>query len=205
MFGGVSGGISGAEKGQAIGEEHGEQDAETIIKAAGFAIKGRMVVITIGTLALLLLLFPSIAVNLAVVIAMAKSQIGEKLDAYAKKKVEESAKEAKDKGLTGPTHSQLAKDAPDHPLFDASAALAVEAVRGIGIAMKAAWALNKNNPPLAQPVGTNPPSAEPVGTEEVKNLVDKYICSLDGDRWWQPIIEKQAASAGVTGGEAKDE
>lgn len=196
LFGGVSAGISGAEKGQAIGEENGEQDAEAIIKAAGFVIKDGMVVITTDILDSLLELFPEIAVTLAAIIAMAKSQIGEKLiDAYAKKEVEESAHQAKDKGLTGPTHSQLAKDAPDHPLFDASAALAVEAVRGIGVAMKAAWAQNTNNSP----------SGEPVGTEEIKNLVDKYICSLDGDRWWQPIIEIQAASAGVTGGEAKDE
>ncbi|ACC80891.1 HET-C-related protein [Nostoc punctiforme] len=189
VVGGVSGGVSGARAGKAAGEEMGEQDAEAILKAAGFAIKGGMVVITAGTMATLLTLFPVIAADLAAVVSVAKSKLGQKLlDAYAEKKVAESTKEAKAKGLTGPTHSELAKDAPDHPLFDASASLAVEAVKGVGVAMKVAWAQNK----------TNPPSTEPVGTEAVTNQVDKYVCALDGDGWWRPIIEKQATAAGIT-------
>ncbi|MEH1854129.1 MAG: HET-C-related protein [Nostoc sp.] len=189
VVGGVSGGVSGARTGEAAGEEMGEQDAEAIIKAAGFTIKGGMVVITASTVATLLIIFPEIANRLTTVVAIAKSKLGQKLlDAYAEKKIAESAKEAKAKGLTGPTHSELAKDAPDHPLFDASASLAVEAVRGIGIGMKAAWAQNK----------ANLPSAEPVGTEGVTSQVDKYVCALDGDGWWRPIIEKQAMAAGIT-------
>jgi len=175
--------------GEAVGEEMGEQDAEAIIKAAGFTIKGGMVVITAATVDALLAAFPKIALALTTIVAIAKSKLGQKLfDAAAEKKVADSAKEAKAKGLTGPTHSELAKDAPDHPLFDASASLAVEAVKGIGIAMKAVWEQNK----------TNPPSAEPVGTEAVTNQVDKYVCALDGDGWWRPIIEKQAVAAGIT-------
>jgi hypothetical protein len=189
LVGGVTGGISGAKEGAKEGEEMGEQDAEAIIKAAGFAIKGGMVVVTANTVGTLLRLFPQIAAGLSTVVATAKSTLGQKLlDAYAEKKVAESAKEAKAKGLAGPTHSELAKDAPDHPLFDASASLAVEAVKGIGVSMKAAWAQNK----------TNPPSAEPIGTEAVTSQVDKYVCALDGDGWWRPIIEKQAAAAGIT-------
>ena len=51
-----------------------------------------------------------------------------------------SGVEAAGRGITGPTHSQIAKDAPDHPLFKVSTALAEDADRQIGTAMQAAWA-----------------------------------------------------------------
>jgi Domain of unknown function (DUF4157)/Heterokaryon incompatibility protein Het-C len=185
----VTGGISGAREGEATGEAMGEQDAESIIKAAGFVIQGGMIVITAATVARLLTLFPLISLRLAAVVAFAKSKLGQKLlDAYAEKKVADSAQEAKAKGLTGPTHSELAKDAPEHPLFDASSALAVKAVEGIGSAMKVAWSQNKDTPS----------SAVPIGVDAVTSQVDKYVCSLDGNLWWKDIIESQATNAGIT-------
>jgi hypothetical protein len=77
-----------------------------------------------------------ISVPFAAVTAAAKAGVLEKI---AEMEVNASGGEARAKGLSGPTHSELSKDAPEHRLFDASTALAAAADEEIGTAMIDAW------------------------------------------------------------------
>ena len=74
---------------------------------------------------------------------------------------------------TGPTHSQIAKDDPEHPLFDASQALAHEADVEIGRAIIQAWN------------GTGPAA---VRAAKVQALVDKFVAHPYAVRWWEPVL-----------------
>ena len=183
VIGGVAAGAEGAVEGAVEGAAEGERIGEKILqiygKELGIVITGGEIAITAAGAGVIMAAFPKIPALMASLIALVKSGM---LDKAIEKKVEdktkESAVEAKAKGVTGPTHSQLAKDAPDHALFDVSATLAREAVKEIGKAMKKAWSMNKGNDPT-KPI---------MGGEDVTNLVDKYVCHPDMESWWQPIV-----------------
>ncbi len=84
-------------------------------------------------------------------------------------------------GKFGPTHSQLAKDSPDHPIFQASKALAVEADRLIGSRMRDAWAKSDAGARLLDVL-------------EVTALVDKIVSHPGADPWWRSVLELYVAS-----------
>ena len=93
-----------------------------------------------------------------------------------KANTEESRKEAPTDPVTGkkgPSHSELAKDSPDNPLFGASANLATEVDKEIGIAMQSAWAAGKAS------------SGAPADTKPVTDLVDKFVSIPSNDPWWR--------------------
>jgi hypothetical protein len=124
----------------------------------------------------------------------------------------QSGVQAQSQGLSGPTHSEIAKDAPDNPLFAVSRALAVFADKEIGTKIKEVWATmpkESKEPAPAEPASSSEPppasSAQPTagpggqGTpqqEAVTSLVDKYICNPADDPWWEPVI-RQAAAGGT--------
>jgi hypothetical protein len=68
-----------------------------------------------------------------------------------------------------PTHSQISKDDPEHPLHNMAARLAVFVDKEIGRAMIAAWA------------GHKPVSA-------VQALVDFYIAHPQAHDWWKTLL-----------------
>jgi len=72
-------------------------------------------------------------------------------------------------GKVPPTHSELAKDAPDHPVYKAAGALAVNAIAEIGGSVRSAW--------------TNPDKA--AATRDVQKLVDLYVAypTENEDTW----------------------
>jgi hypothetical protein len=74
---------------------------------------------------------------------------------------------------SGPTHSQIAKDDPEHPLFGASRALAVEADVQIGRAIIAAWS------------GTGPIQTRAAAVEA---LVDVYVAHPYAVDWWRSVL-----------------
>jgi hypothetical protein len=76
-------------------------------------------------------------------------------------------------GKKGPSHSELAKDAPDHPLFAASSYLATEVDKEFGLAMQSAWAAENASP------------GSPANARPVTDLVDKYVSVPSHDPWWR--------------------
>jgi len=74
---------------------------------------------------------------------------------------------------TGPTHSQIAKDDPDHPLQRASKKLAYESDVRIGEAVVAAW---------------HRPANTPTEVIAVQSLVDAYVVHPQASVWWKPIL-----------------
>jgi len=80
---------------------------------------------------------------------------------------------------TGPNHSQLAKDDTEHPLFGMARALAIEADRGIGTAIRIAW---------SQP-------NDMAALKAAADLVDVYVCNPADKSWWRNILIGQAYPA----------
>jgi hypothetical protein len=159
-----------------------------------------------------------IAVPFDAIILAAKTGLLEKI---AEDQVDASGGQARARGLAGPTHSELSKDAPSHQLFDASTALAAEADREIGKAMLAAWASTPapaaasgsatGGAPAPAPAAVGgggadggmatatAPATAPTFTPEqeaVAALVDKYVCNPAQQSWWEPVIKAEAAKAG---------
>jgi Domain of unknown function (DUF4157)/Heterokaryon incompatibility protein Het-C len=81
---------------------------------------------------------------------------------------------------TGPTHSQIAKDDPEHPLFDASRALAHKADVEIGRAIIQAW--NATGPATAR-------------AASVQALVDVFVAHPYAVTWWEPILRQASQAA----------
>jgi hypothetical protein len=96
-----------------------------------------------------------------------------------------AAREAATRGL-GPTHSEIAKDAPTHRLFGISRMLAVMADQEIGAAIQTAWSTVGTT---GAGTGTTPVPATVISS--VTDLVDKYVCYPVDDpaAWWRaPLI-----------------
>ena len=73
-----------------------------------------------------------------------------------------------------PSHSQLAKDDPEHPVYGASRHLAVYVDTQIGTAMMHAW-----------DAGGSPESVA-----QVTGLVDRFVCNpADSDWWREPLLQ----------------
>ncbi|MGB8909994.1 MAG: HET-C-related protein, partial [Candidatus Cybelea sp.] len=154
ISGGEQEGAAGAELGQEIGGTVGEYEGKIVGGVAGAAEAA-------AVLAAAQPLFATLQTAVAL-------DLDEKL---ASNRAQASAV-----GAPGgaPTHSQVSKDAPEHPAFEESKALAVHADHVIGAAMLAAWA----NPDVE------------AGIAEVLPLVDQFVAHPSTNRsMWQPILE----------------
>ena len=177
----VGGGVSGAVQGGLSGARSGAQTGAAIGGAAGEGA-GRGIVTATGTLLLgeaeitMLLASPLLKVAMLAPLAV----IDPIIEHYAEQQTTKSGVQAASRGLTGPTHSQIAKDAPDHPLFEVSARLAEEADRQIGTAIQALWAARVAS-------GATGPATE-AEAKPVTDLVDKFVSQPSADPWWRATL-----------------
>ena len=162
--GAVSGVPTGASAGWQAGQKVGGAIGQGVFGAAGTVLTGAVVS------AALIAMSPFLAAASAAIAMKAKSKIEEG--------TRKSIKEAP--AGTGPTHSQIAKDAPDHPLAHASQELAHTAVVGIGQAMIQAWA------------GSGPLEGRAAAVEA---LVDRYVAHPQAGDWWKPVLLRQSRPA----------
>jgi hypothetical protein len=107
------------------------QVGDLLAKESGAVVEAVMDVIGVTATCALL----DIALPVATVYAKAEATTEHKEELAGK-----SADEAEAAGLKGPTHSQIAKDDDENPLFGVSRALAVQADTEIGTKIKAVWA-----------------------------------------------------------------
>jgi hypothetical protein len=109
----------------------------------------------------------------------AKAPIERKAKRRMNELTHDTVSEAKKKNIPLPTHSQIAKDDPDHPLHGLADRLAHVAVREIGRQMIKVWE-------------TNGPAHE-TALKEAIGMVDFYMAhplpadpkKAHGDPWWQ--------------------
>ena len=213
--GGAEGVVEGVQEGAQAGAEAlggaGETAGGAVAAYAGLSLGEIIGMVGLARVITLL------AIPMAAIVAAAKSGLLEKI---AQLEVEASAGQARARGLTGPTHSELSKDAPGNKLFNASAALAAAADEEIGRTMIAAWtataastdgaaassapasagsaAAAASGAPAATAAPPAPAAADPAlaaEQEKVAALVDKYVCHPSQQDWWQPIIRAEAAKA----------
>jgi hypothetical protein len=173
MFsGGWHGLISGAEQGASTGFETGEKVGGSIGDVVGTAT-GDLV---IGGLAAALALPLFEALDQAV-----KVELDMRLSEVEKRRSAVGAPADPDTKVAGPTHSQLAKDSLDHPVFELSRALAVEADRQIGLEMKHAWRTADKG----------------AAVKPVHALVEKFVSHPSSDDWWQGVLTPRLSILGL--------
>jgi Domain of unknown function (DUF4157)/Heterokaryon incompatibility protein Het-C len=190
VLGGIAGGVVGAitgfarDVGAAVGRLFGRHDDQkfgsrtksglasgiaiggNVGRTVGNAIEGTAAAAVAGAV-LLTLVTP--------ILAILKASIGR--PSVSARLTRESAV-----GAPGgkPTHSQISKDAPDHPVHKAAAALAEHADEVFGRAMIAAW--------------SNPDKA--AATASVVPLVDRFVAYPTENRpVWQPALEAVLAAS----------
>ena len=181
----ASGAVSGLVEGADSGAEAGYQEGGDVGESAGSFIGGKLgygAGVLVGTaeevvaaagVAAVMKAFPEIGAMMAALIVAAET------DVVAEHETQASADQAKAAGLSGPTHSQIAKDAPDNPLFSVSVRLAETADEAIGSAMQRAWT------ELGESDGSEPTAEQ---LKQVTDLVDKYVSTPEHDPWWKPIV-----------------
>lgn len=196
--GGAEGAVRGATEGSESGERTGSAMGGTLGSAAGRGMVDAAGTLMLGTAELdMLMAGPLIQAQMSIYMGI----IDMILDHLSEREAEQSGVQAAERGLTGPTHSQIAKDAPDHPLFTVSVRLAEEVDRQIGLAMQAAWAARASSGAGSAGAGGAgaAASASPVTDEEaqpVTSLVDKYVSQPSADPWWRPILTAALSEGG---------
>ena len=176
--GGASGVAEGAGLGWDAGLNLGGMTGGAIGTGVGLGLGTLEEIVAAVGVASVMAAFPAIAAAMAAFFVLLDKVI---LDAFADAQTKKSAQEAAAAGLSGPTHSQIAKDAPDNPLFAVSVKLAEHVDQEIGTAMLAAWAAGEGKPPLGE--GGPPPSAA-----SVTQLVDKFVSTPTHDGWWRETL-----------------
>ena len=185
---GVKGFATGLVQGGWEGIKTGAQTAVNAGGAVGGAVGGTTGALLAGLVGLTLEaavglvgtslalgLFPVIATLMTAALAGIRAAIkAGVLERRVKQHTRKAAEEAKDAKL-GPSHAEIAKDAPDHKLFAVAIALAEHVDSDIGRAMARAWAEKEN-----------PPSADAIAS--VTKLVDKYVSHPTTNRWWHDIV-----------------
>ena len=156
-----SGAVSGVPKGASAGWQAGQR----VGGAVGQGVFGAAGTVLTGTVASAVLIAAS--PFLAAVSAVLAAKANRKIESATR----QSSREAPPG--TGPTHSQIAKDAPDHPLSPAARALAHAGDVAIGKAMIQAWA------------GSGPMDGRAAA---VTALVDRYVAHPQAGDWWKPIV-----------------
>jgi hypothetical protein len=168
--GAARGAASGARSGWRAGTAVGGAIGQGVFGAAGVALTGTTIaaVMTVAT--------PLLAAAQAALLSRGGRRAVERT-------IERGTRESisrRDPRVPLPTHAQIAKDAPDHPLFSASAALAQEADREIGRAMISAWASTGT---AQQRQATVDP------------LVDRFVAHPQAGAWWRPVLLAAARRA----------
>ncbi|WP_052890467.1 eCIS core domain-containing protein [Thermogemmatispora carboxidivorans] len=172
FFGGA---VSGAESGTIAALEAASGAASDPATGLG-SLESLVRLVDLLGVALFLQFFPVVATFRTTALADARGAI---LEQQAKNQIAQAAAEAHAKGL-GPTHSEIAKDSPEHLLFGVSRTLAVEADKEIGTAMQTAWTA------MSAAGGTAPAPA--TITDPVTGLVDKFVSHPARDPWWRATL-----------------
>ena len=152
----VTGAVGGWRRGERIGGDIGQE----VFGTAGAAIMG-----VAGS---------GVSLLAGAIIAAIDRTIGEKIIPAGTRGSIKAAPYG-----SGPTHSQIAKDDPEHPLFGASRSLAHEADLQIGRAIIAAWS------------GKGPIKARVAAVEA---LVDVFVAHPFTVRWWRSVLLSAARS-----------
>ncbi|MGI8854838.1 MAG: eCIS core domain-containing protein [Thermomicrobiales bacterium] len=163
----VSGGSQGAAAGGAEGKKLGGEVGEGAGTIGGEVLGGAEAIDRLGAASPLFA-----ALDVAI-----KLELDEKISDAESKKSAALAPQDPTHTFKDPTHSQMAKDAPEHAVFATSRALAVEADKHIGAAMRDAWAN----------------ADKPAAIASVLPLVDKFVSYPTSDPWWQPTLEAELA------------
>lgn len=161
--GSTAGPVAGAVGGWRTGERIGGAIGQGVFGAAGAAITG------VGGASLTLLG--------STLLAAVDRTIGKAIIPFGTRASIKAAPYG-----SGPTHSQIAKDDPDHPLFGASRALAHEADLQIGRAIIEAW---------------NGTGSIETRAARVKALVDLYVAHPYAVAWWRSVLLPVALAASV--------
>jgi len=176
---------SGAKKGfnaglDTVGGAAGKGAAAATKFAGEVTIVGGKIVIT-AAVAEMLLTTPAIAAMVYGAIKILHALINEILDKMTAKQTAQAVKESPVDPKTGKqtvTHSVLAKDSPDNPIWKPSSALFKEAVKGVGGVLHNAW---------------NMSVADSDVNAQIDQALDKYIAVPDhtADAWWrQPLLKE---------------
>jgi heterokaryon incompatibility protein Het-C len=173
-----AGGATGAYHGVKKGAQKGWRVGSRVGGAAGQAVLGTTGVVVTGVTAGGVAAIAS-ALLLAVDLAIRNRVGSEALKQHLAEQTQISARKPS-VGVPLPTHAQIAKDDPDHPLFRPSAELARTADRELGKAIVAAWAGHG-------PVNTR---AAPI-----EALVDDFVTHPQAAIWWKPVLLDAARSA----------
>lgn len=97
------------------------------------------------------------------------------------------AKDSK-KSLHQPTHSEIAKDAPDHPRFQIATMLAEYVDEQIGAAIKNIWDGMASSSSSSSASSSTPTSVSPAATESVTALVDTFVSHPARNLWWHDLL-----------------
>jgi hypothetical protein len=173
--GGVEGGEYGAKEGWRLGSEAGKVGGESVGKAGGELLGGAPEATVMGTIVGLF----SAAIA-AVQASDPANMIGAAADAYGEHETKVATEADVKAGDVLPNHSELAKDDVDHPLFDVSRSLAVDADTKIGEAMIDAWNAN----------------GAVVAVANVTDLVDHFVTHPAHSDWWRGAILDAIKSGG---------
>ena len=107
--------------------------------------------------------------------------LDENIEDASKSQTKKSREELQARGVDAPTHSEIAKDDSDHPLFTLSSGLAQKADEAIGKAMQEAWAAGNSD-------------ADTV--KKVTDLVDTYVSDPGRNDWWKAPLTGALGSGG---------
>jgi hypothetical protein len=174
---------SGAKKGWNFGfgtlGGYAGKGAAAATKGAGeVAIVGGQIVLTARVVGLLLA-NPAIAAPVYATIKGIGLLIDEVIEHYVQKATQQAAAESPIDPATGKrtiTHSEIAKDAPEHPIWHSSSALADVAVQGLGRVMQEAWS-SKLAPEALD--------------AKVDQELDKYISFPADNDWWRARLRQE--------------
>lgn len=183
ILGEIAGGIIGAARGGIRGYRAGKQEAEQIGEGVGGGAGHLLDIMATSSLVEIASLLRGM--EIAIDISPLHYLVDAIIEARVKSNTDQSAQEApadSKTGVVGPTHSQIAKDAPDSPLFGVSATLAQEVVKDIGTAMNKVWSPSKPGDAPSDPKAASP------DPKPVTDLVDKYVSTPSGGDWWQRIV-----------------
>jgi hypothetical protein len=186
--GAIEGGLSGLWEGAKSGAKKGwnfgldtlgggaGKGAATATKAAGEAgmVAGKIVL----TAAMLefLMAHPVISGIVYGIVKGLGALIDAKIEAEVKKATAQAAAESPIDPVTKKktvTHSEIAKDSPEHPIWKSSIGLAEEAVKGVGRVMNDAWASKIPQADLDAKIDT---------------ALDIYVSLPSANPWWRSRI-----------------
>ena len=154
--GGAAGASSGWAKGSRIGAGAGAAVGEGVGGVIG-AVAGTAVATVVG------LISEAVAALAAVPVEAANEPLG------AKETKKATANDLRHRDAA-PNHSELAKDATDHPAYALARALAVHVDTEIGRAMVHAWDAHASDESIQQ----------------LQSLVDQFVSNPADKPWWRP-------------------